>query len=229
MKVGIMQPYFLPYIGYFQLINAVDKFVIYDDANYIKQGWINRNRILLDDKPFVFHIQLSGASSFKKINEISIGKNRLKVFKTIQQAYSKAAYYQQSIELLAAIFHYKTDNLAEFTSYSINRICSYLKINSNLILSSQIEKDNFPKGESKIINICNSIGAETYINAIGGKSLYSSLNFLKNGIQLYFLNTGDVRYKQYNTNFIKDLSIVDVLMFNDIKEISGMLNNFALV
>ena len=113
MRLGIMQPYFFPYIGYFQLINAVDKFVIYDDVNFIKGGWINRNRILLNDAAFMVNIPMIGASSFKRINEIYIGKNKEKILSTIQQAYKKAPYYNIIYPLMSEIITHDNDNLAD--------------------------------------------------------------------------------------------------------------------
>ena len=72
MKLAIMQPYLFPYLGYFQLIAAVDKFVFYDDVNFIKNGWINRNRLLISGKVNYITIPLSGASSFLKINQVLV-------------------------------------------------------------------------------------------------------------------------------------------------------------
>ncbi|HOC87074.1 MAG TPA: WbqC family protein [Prolixibacteraceae bacterium] len=229
MKLGIMQPYFLPYIGYFQLINAVDRYIIYDDANYIKQGWINRNRILMNGEPYIFRINLSGASSNKKINEIGLGNNRKKVFKTIRESYSKAPFYKQGLDLLSLIFSYNTTNLSDFIINSIIRICQYLKINTEILISSYIEKDDSCKGEEKVIEICKLFNADTYINAIGGLNLYDSMNFQNNGIKLLFLNSFKIHYKQFSSNFIQNLSIVDVLMFNNINEISGMLSQYNLI
>lgn len=229
MKLGIMQPYFLPYIGYFQLINSVDSFIIYDDANYIKQGWINRNRILLNGDSFVFRINLSGASSNKKINEIGLGNNREKLFKTIRESYSKAPYYKQGLDLLNIIFGYKTSNLSDFITNSIIKTCNYLNINTEILISSRIEKDDSWKGEKKVIEICRLFNADTYINAIGGLNLYDSTNFQDNGIKLLFLKTGEIHYKQFSSSFLENLSIMDVIMFNNLDEISKMLLQYNLI
>jgi hypothetical protein len=229
MKVGIMQPYFVPYLGYFQLINAVDTFVIYDDVNFIKQGWINRNRILLDEKPFLFHLQLSGVSSFKKINEIGLGKNRFKVLKTIQAAYNKAPYYLPTIALLDQIFNFETNNLSEFITNSLNLICKYLNIRTKLILSSEIDKCNDLKGQDKVIEICKILNATSYINSYGGQDLYSKQVFHEVGLNLLFLQSDDIIYNQFSLNFIPALSIVDVMMFNSPDSISGLLLRFELL
>ncbi|HOW26143.1 MAG TPA: WbqC family protein [Bacteroidales bacterium] len=229
MKLGIMQPYFLPYLGYFQLINAVDRYVIYDDANYIKQGWINRNRILLDGEPFMFSLQLSGASSFKKINEIRLGDNQEKVYRTLQHAYSRAPFYRGIIDLLYRITHYETKSLSDYVINSIHEICNYLNINTEILISSDLEKDQSLKGEEKVIYICKLLKADTYLNTIGGINLYQSQRFRQEGLHLLFLNMRKINYKQFCLNFIADLSIIDVLMFNDRTAILEMLSQYDLI
>ncbi|MDX9694244.1 MAG: WbqC family protein [Bacteroidales bacterium] len=226
MKVGIMQPYFLPYIGYFQLINAVDKYVIYDDVNFIKGGWINRNRILLNNEAFMFNIPMAGASSFKKINEINIGKNKDKLLITIQQAYKKAPFYNKVIPLIDEIIQYNNENLALFISNSIIRITEYLNINTEIILSSEIVKNNDLKAQEKVISICKAIGASEYYNTIGGKELYDRVVFANNNIELMFLKPKQIEYIQFKNKFIPWLSILDVMMFNSQEEVRDMLNKY---
>lgn len=229
MKLGIMQPYFFPYIGYFQLINAVDKFVIYDDVNYIKQGWINRNRILLNDKGFLFTLELKGASSFKEINRVEIGGNRPKLLKTFEQAYRKAPYFRQIEPILNSIFNSVETNLAPYIIQAIELINDYLGIKTKLMLSSEINKNNTLKGQDKVLEICNVLGASTYINAIGGKELYSKSDFAALGIELQFLKSNKIEYRQFGKEFLPWLSIIDVMMFNTQEEINVMLSNFELI
>jgi len=180
MKLGIMQPYFFPYIGYFQLINAVDKFVIYDDVNYIKQGWINRNRILLNGQPHYITINLNDASSFKKINEIEINFNfnPSKLLKTLQQCYKKAPYFNEIYPLIEKVLFFEERNLAKFTTNSLKLICEYLNINSAFEISSQHNIGRKLRGEYRVIEICKYFGAEEYINAIGGVNLYNKEEFI---------------------------------------------------
>lgn len=152
MKLGIMQPYFLPYIGYWQLLNAVDKYVIYDDVNYIKNGWINRNRILCGNTTQWLTMKLGKASPNKLISEIELVNDNIyikKVLKTIGQIYKKAPYYEETYELLEKILLFQEKNLVKFLENSIKEICKYLEIKTEIIKSSSIEKDNSLKAEKK--------------------------------------------------------------------------------
>lgn len=229
MKVAIMQPYFFPYIGYFQLINAVDTFVIYDDVNFIKQGWIAKNRILLGKEPFDFILQLEGVSSFKKINEIKIGNNRRKLLKTIEQTYKKSPYFTNVYPLLESIFNNEEINLSKFLTFSLIQICNYLEIETEFLISSSIVKNNKLKGEEKVIEVCTKINATDYINTEGGIKLYSKDNFLKSNLNLSFIKVKPLFYKQYDNEFIPWLSIIDVLMFNTVTDIKKMLNQYELL
>jgi hypothetical protein len=229
MKVAIMQPYFFPYIGYFQLINAVDIFVIYDDVNFIKQGWISKNKILVNKYVTDLTLQLNGASSFKKINEIGIGNNRIKLLKTIEQSYKKAPYFSNVFPLINDILEYNEINLAIFLSNSIRKISEYLNINTCIVISSNIEKNNQLKGKDRVIEICKKTNASVYINAIGGMDLYEKDEFLQKKIILHFIKTNIVEYNQFIDNFIPGLSIIDIMMFNSPDEIKKMLNQYELI
>lgn len=229
MKVGIMQPYLFPYIGYFQLMMAVDTFVIYDDVNFIKQGWINRNRILLNNSDFMFNITLKGASSFKKINEIEVVSNNLKLITTIEQSYRKAPYYAKVYPLVSNILINEETNLARYLTTSLNAIIEYLGIQVSILISSKIEKDTTLKGDDKVIAICKKLKATNYINAIGGQELYSKNKFAENGLILNFIKSKPIVYKQFKDPFIPGLSIIDVMMFNSPEAINEMLNEYEFV
>ena len=232
MKIGIMQPYFFPYIGYWQLMNAVDKYVVYDDVNFIKGGWINRNRILVNGKPQYFNVQMKGASPFKLINEIEINNSEISInknLKTIYMAYHKAPYFSKVNLLIEKILKNQTPNLAEYIFNSIKCIAEYLNIKTEIIISSKISKNNELKNQDKVIEICKKLNATEYYNAIGGMELYSFDDFRKNDITLSFLKTNDISYKQFNNEFIPNLSIIDVMMFNSQEEIKAMLNDFTLI
>ncbi len=229
MKLGIMQPYFLPYIGYFQLIKAVDKYIIYDDVNFIKGGWINRNRILLNGDAFMINVPMQGASPFKKINEINIGKSREKVLLTIEQAYRKAPYFTETYNLISDIIRFNTDNLGVFVSNSILKIAEYLQFNTEFVLSSEINKPDELKAQDKVLSICKIMGTTEYYNAIGGIELYNKADFKRENIQLQFLKTNLTAYSQFKNEFIPGLSILDVLMFNSKDEVNLMLDNYDLV
>jgi len=229
MKLGIMQPYFLPYIGYFQLINVVDKYVIYDDVNYIKGGWINRNKLLLNGKEFMFNLILSGASPNKLINEVLVGYNQSKLVKTIETAYKKAPYFDTVFPMMKIIVEYEDKNLARFIGNSLIQIADYLKFNTKLIYSSELQKNSSLRAQDKVIHICTILQATEYYNAIGGMELYNKANFEAHNIKLRFLKTQLIEYKQFDNLFVPNLSILDVMMFNSVEEINKMLDRYLLL
>ena len=223
MNVGIMQPYFLPYIGYWQLINAVDIYVIYDDVNYIKRGWINRNNILVNDEPYLFTLSLSKASQNKLINEIEIEGDQTKLIKTFQSVYKKAPFFNDVSGILEQIFDYRDMNLARFVGNSILIIADYLGLKTAFMYSSEINKDNSLKGQDKIIEICKILKTTDYYNAIGGTMLYNQSDFEASGIQLHFMKSQSIAYKQFNNLFVPYLSILDIMMFNSAEQIKTIL------
>jgi len=231
MKLGIMQPYFFPYIGYWQLMNAVDKYVIYDDVNFIKGGWINRNRILMNGQAKRINLIMSGASSNKFINEIGVVDNKLynkKFLRTIKNCYNKAPYFKEVFPIIEKIITNNENNLAKQLEYNIRQICEYLSIDTELIVSSTIDKNNNLKGQDKVIEICKLFKADEYYNAIGGQKLYSIEEFQKQGIKLRFLKTDFKNYKQFKNEFVPNLSIIDIMMFNSIERINKMLNEYEI-
>jgi len=227
-----MQPYFLPYIGYFQLINIVDKFVVYDNVQYIKSGWINRNRYLLNNKDRYFTIPVKKFSKQQNIINIEISKNyqREKILRQFYNAYKKALCFEEIYKLLNEIIMFPSQNLFEYTFFSISTICKYLNINTKIYISSKIDYDNTLKSENKVIDICNSLNGTIYINPEGGKKIYKKVNFKKFKLNLKFLHTKDYKYKQFDTKiFIPRLSIVDMLMFNSKEKVKEVItNNFFL-
>lgn len=229
MTLGIMQPYFFPYIGYWQLIHAVDTFVIYDDVNFIKKGYINKNYILVEGQSKAFTLELLKASSNKQINEIYIGNNQVKLLKTIKQYYSKAPYFKDVYPLIEDMFNYEEKNLAKFLGFLIKTISKYLNITTDIIYSSSIDKDNTLKGQTKIFHIAKKLNATSYINAIGGQDLYSNEDFKEENIKLNFLETKAEIYNQYKNEFVANLSIVDIMMFNSVDVIKEMLNKYELI
>lgn len=232
LKLGIMQPYFVPYMGYWQLMNAVDKYVIYDDVNYIKRGWINRNRILMDGNPIYFNIPILAASQNKLIKEIEIVTDETlinKNLKRIEGAYKKAPYYYDVIPYLEKILCFEEKNLVRYLINSFEVICGYLDITTELICSSSLDKDNSLKGKDKILSICSLLEATEYYNVIAGKELYSFDEFRSQGIELKFLKTNDICYKQFSDKFSPNLSIIDVMMFNSKAQMKEFLHKFILI
>jgi hypothetical protein len=229
MTLAIMQPYFFPYIGYWQLINVADTFVIFDDVNFIKKGYINRNSILVGGKSQKITLELIGASQNKLIKEIEVGSNSQKVLKTIEMSYKKAPYFSNVFPMIEDILNQEDKNLAKFIGYSLQQISNYLKLNIKFIFSSDIEKDNSLKAQEKILDICKKLNVTNYVNAIGGQELYNKEKFQEQNMQLNFLKTEFTEYKQFKNEFIPYLSIIDILMFNNCDEIQNMLNDYKLM
>ncbi len=232
MKTVIMQPYLFPYLGYWQMIAAADTFVLFDDVNYIKRGWINRNNILLNNSVHLFTLPLVKASQNKLINEINItseSKEIKKILKLIETAYKKAPYYNDVFPIISSILLYPDANLVSLLMHQFVEIFSYLDIKTKIILSSSIPKDNTLKGQEKILAICHHLNTTQYINAIGGKELYDKQRFLKENICLNFIKMRDITYHQFNLEFIPYLSFIDVLMFNNVEKIKEFLLEYDLV
>ena len=220
----------MPYIGYWQLLNAVDTFVIYDNIEYTKKGWINRNRILVNNNDAYITIPLEKDSDFLSVNQrfISYDFNPQKLQNQIQGAYSKAPFFKNIFPIVKEIINYNEKNLFVYIYNSINIICELLDIKTTIIKSSTIQIDHSLKNKDKVLAICNNLNANMYINPIGGIELYSKNDFLNHEIQLFFLSSKLIHYKQFKNNFVPNLSVIDVLMFNSIDEVKNMLSNFEL-
>jgi hypothetical protein len=236
MNLAIMQPYIFPYIGYFQLIHNSDRFVFYDDVNFIKGGWINRNKILVGNKEFLFTIPLKGASSFKHISEtlvhpILFNRYKVKLLRTIELAYVKAPYYDNFFPLLKDfILNYSNSTISDLAIESIMFICDYLVMNYNFERSSDLHiATNYLNGKDRVIEICKRENAASYINTIGGLNLYTKSEFEQNEITLNFLKSGEIKYQQFENEFVPSLSIIDVLMFNSKERVNQMLQNYELI
>lgn len=233
MKLAIMQPYFLPYIGYFQLMNAVDEFIIYDNIEFTKKGWIHRNRILSNGKDAFITLSLKKDSDFLDIRERCLSDSwptdRIKMLNRVKEAYRKAPFYHDVMPLVEEIILYDKFNLFEFIIHSLEEIRAFLKIQTPIIISSTIPIDHSLRSEAKVIALCKNRGATDYVNPIGGVELYSKSNFLKEGMQLHFLKTTESSYPQFGNPFVPWLSILDVMMFRSKEEIAKMLNVFQLL
>lgn len=233
MKTAIMQPYFMPYIGYFQLINAVDKFVIYDNIKYTKKGWINRNRILVNGKDQYISLPLKKDSDYLNINERELSDSwvneRRKLLNKLKASYAKSPFYNSVNILLEDILNHSEKNLFNFIFNSIQKVCYYLDIKTPLVKSSSLEIGNSLKGSLKVIEICNCLKSNYYLNPIGGINLYNKDEFLRNYIELSFLKSDEIIYNQFKNNFLPFLSIIDILMFNSKSEIRVFLNKYSLI
>lgn len=232
MKLAIMQPYFFPYLGYFQLIAAVDKFIIYDDVNFINRGWINRNNILINGKAGLISVPLNGASQNKRIKDIlplSEQKWRISLLKTIEQNYKKAPQFDMVYPMLQQVINNDAGTISDFNYLGIKSVCAYLGISTSLIPSSEIYANSELKGQYRILDICKKENATSYYNPIGGVELYDRKVFTQEDISLSFLKSESPPYKQLTDKFTPALSIIDLLMFASIDEIKFQLNRFRLV
>jgi len=231
VRVGIMQPYFFPYIGYFQLIAAVDLFIVYDNIKYTKKGWINRNRMLQNGRDVMFSLPLKNASDYLEVRERELASdfNRDKLLNQFKEAYRRAPYFKDIFPLVEQIVLYKDANLFRFLYHSIIRICQHLEITTEIRISSDIDIDHDLKNQDKVLALCSAVGATTYVNAIGGIELYSKETFRKSGIELNFIKSKPFEYPQLIESFIPWLSIIDVMMFNSLNVIKSRLAEFNLV
>jgi hypothetical protein len=211
-----MQPYFLPYIGYFQLIAAVDKFIVYDNIKYTKKGWINRNRMLLNGSDVIFSLPLRKDSDSLRVADRELAGNfeRTKLLNQFRGAYHNAPQFDCTYTVLDRIVRYEDDNLFRYIHHSIMQICEHLGIKTEIEISSEINIDHELKGQDKVLSLCKAAGADTYINTIGGVELYSRNDFFDQGIDLQFIKTRPFEYAQFGAAFLPWLSIIDVLMFN---------------
>ena len=230
MKIAIMQPYIFPYIGYFQLINAVDKFVVYDDGEYTKKGWINRNRILMNGSDYLFSFPLKKDSDFQTIRNRLLADNysehKKKLIGRVSSAYAKSPQFKIVFPIVEECLNFENNNLFLFILNSLNKICCYLDIKTEFIISSVLNVNNSLKGEGKVIDINKKLNASTYINAIGGQALYSRETFSENNIKLMFIKTSEIVYPQFSNEFVPNLSIIDVMMFNSKEKIQEYLRSF---
>lgn len=232
MKIGIMQPYFFPYIGYLQLIKAVDVFIVYDNIKYTKKGWINRNRLLQNGKDVMFSLPLKRDSDFLNVNEreLAPGFNRDKLLNQIRGAYWRAPYFEPTFLLCERIVRYEDTNLFRFLHNSIVATCKHLNIDTEIKVSSEISIDHDLKNQDKVLALCKAVGANTYVNAIGGMDLYSKETFREKGIELKFIKSMPFVYPQFVDEFIPWLSIIDVMMFNPLDTIRTCLSiNYELI
>lgn len=215
MRLAVMQPYFVPYIGYWQLMAAVDQFVVYDDVNYITRGWVNRNRVLMNGAPNYLTIPVLKASQNSKICDLSISddiKWREKARKTVQHSYSKAPFFDEAILIVNKILDIPARNLSEYLTEQLRILADVLDLNVMIVRSSERYKNRHLERADRLISICKHEGAKTYVNSPGGRELYSKDYFATNDIELLFIDSKHFDYTQPGAeNFIPNLSILDVI------------------
>lgn len=234
MKIGIMQPYFFPYLGYWQHMNAVDEYVVYDDVNYINRGRINRNAILANGEIQNINLPLLGASQNKLINEIAVNTDpdlQKKLLRSIEHAYCKAPYYSSVLPMIRDIVTQTESNLAKYLMYSFQVIGDYLGITTNLRMSSELPKNCELRSYEKIIDICKILGGTEYYNSISGVPLYEQHRpeFEREGLELSFLKMKPIAYSQFKKEFVPNLSIIDLMMFQTQTECKQYLQEYELI
>ncbi len=229
MKIAIMQPYFLPYIGYFQLINAVDEFVIYDNIEFTKKGWINRNRILVNGRDAYITLPLKNDSDYLDVRERFLAdgwdKDKVAMLNRISGAYRKSPNFEIVYSMLEKCVLFEERNLFKFILNSLNLVLEYLEIKTPVIISSAISINHELKSEKKVVALCLSRHATEYINPIGGVNLYKKDDFQREGIGLSFLKSNNFVYQQFGHEFVPWLSIIDVIMFNPREAIKSYLDS----
>lgn len=232
MWVSIMQPYFFPYIGYFQLMAACDTFVVFDDVQYIRRGWVNRNRILVNGEPHWITMPVENADYYLPINQRNYlldDRLALRLRRRIAGAYASAPQFDSVMPIIDEILSHHDGNVARFNTNLLMRIASYIGIHTPVRISSSIEKDRSLSGQELVIDLCRRLGASGYINPIGGLELYQASRFNEHGLELRFLNSTAAEYAQYQNSHVKSLSIIDVLMFNEPEIVKSMLSQYELI
>ncbi|MBC7404816.1 MAG: WbqC family protein [Cytophaga sp.] len=228
-----MQPYFLPYIAYWQLIASVDEFVVYDNIEFTKKGWFNRNRILDSDHDRLFTIPIKKDSDYLPVNQRFLADDSSKeisrILRIVEVTYKRAPYFQEVYALIKQCFMCPDKNLFAYNYNAIQAICTYLSIETRIVISSAVSINHDLKAEQKVLAICKAQEASTYINAIGGQQLYDRALFAQNGLELAFIKSHDIQYRQFDDEFVPWLSIIDVLMFNDVSTVKKILKEYELV
>lgn len=226
-RLAIMQPYFFPYIGYFQLIAGADRFVVYDNIKYTKKGWINRNRMLRNGQDVSFSLPLKRDSDHLDIRDRELAEsfNRDKLLNQLKGAYQRAPQFSDTFPLVEEIVRHEEVNLFHFLHNSILKTCEHLGIATPIDVSSDLQIDRELKSQDRVIATCKAYNARAYVNPIGGIELYSKEAFLEEGIDLQFMRTLPVEYAQFGETFVPNLSIIDVMMFNSVGTIQSWISN----
>lgn len=219
----------MPYLGYFQLMAAVDKYVIFDDVNYIKRGWSARNNILVNGQKHLFNIAVEGGSQNNLYTQVKVIDDFSRLRKTLEMAYKNAPYYNETMNILEQVFAYEDRRFNHFMRNSYSIILDYLGIETELLFSSDLSNNKDLKGKDKILDICLLLGANEYYNAIGGQELYNRQEFADNGIKLGFVEPMLLPYPQLSKEFISGLSIIDMLMMNSKEDAYKHISNCHII
>ncbi len=231
MNLAIMQPYFMPYLGYFALIKQSDTFILFDTPQFIRHGWIERNRMLaLNGEPFYIKAPLLKHSRDTLIQNIKIDKAQNwedKIFAQLNHYKKRTRYYNRVIDLLQEIFNVPFDNIVELNCRALQVISEYLEIGTPISVWSKmnLEIEAVHAPDEWALNICKALNAEVYYNLPGGKTFFDKTKYDREGIDLKFLDIIPKPYKQFDEEFIPFLSILDAMMFCDVNQINELLNS----
>ncbi|PTA50730.1 hypothetical protein C9I43_09555 [Shewanella morhuae] len=229
MSFAVMQPYLFPYLGYYQLVHAANKFVFYDDVTFIKGGYINRNNILANGKAQRFTVPVPGMSSNTLINELSFDNNVKKILKTIEQSYKKSPNFANVFPLIESVLCDDNRSVEYICAKSISLVFDYLSIAKDFCFSSALEYNRDLSAADKLISMAGVLKLNCYINSPGGKSLYNKDYFSNKGVDLFFIEMEYYEYKQNSDRFIPHLSMIDILMHNSKADVIDMLTKYKLV
>lgn len=232
LNIAVMQPYLFPYIGYFHLIDSVDIFVCFDDVNFIKKGWINRNNILLNGRAHLWSLPLIKKSQNRQIRDHEITdpeKSQAALAELIENAYAKAPYFQSAMPVIRNTLNGSEKMIDLLARRSLENICDYLGMDVVFKNSSDLDKDNDAQAQERIIQMVGKLSGTAYRNAIGGRKLYDKDAFAENGIELTFIESASIKYPQFENDFIPYLSIIDVLMFNSREDAMKLTKKYTLI
>ena len=230
--IAMMQPYLFPYLGYFQLIAACDRFVLGDDLQYIKSGWVNRNNILFNNEAKLLTFPMKKDRFELAINQRQLSDNfadeAQRLINLIASGYAKAPCFRQAMPVIESLIRYPERNLALYIEHSIRQLCAYLHIPTPIYRASDLRIIALDK-QDRVVQTARQLGASVYINPIGGTALYEHGYFARQGLGLKFFRMDDVAYRQYRGAFVANLSIIDVMMFNRVDEIRALLPRYSLL
>jgi hypothetical protein len=230
-----MQPYFFPYLGYYALIQSADKWIVFDEVQFIRHGWIERNRILKPNSGWQYiSAPLEKHSRSTLIKDIKIKNTedwKARIFNQLEHYKKKAPYYRQVLDFLNQAFLFHTEYISLLNAHLLNESCNYLSIPFHYEIYSGMNTRIDPINEPGdwALNISKAIGASCYINPIGGIALFNKKKFDKKGIDLKFLKFNLIEYNQHRSVFEPGLSIIDVMMFNSPGVIREILNQCELI
>ena len=235
MTLGINQPYFLPYLGYFSLINLVDEFILFDTVQFIRHGWIERNRILKPGFGWQYvSVPLIKAKRETIIKDMLINNEIAWQNKLIAQLVhykKKAPYYNIVIDLLSSVIYEKFESIVDIDNKLLNEICNYLEIDTPISIFSENNSNinSVEASDEWALKICLAYEADQYINLPGGRDFFNKEKYENLGIKLNFIQMKDIVYSQKRDSFEPWLSIIDVMMFNDVPTIKNYLNQYDLI